>query len=145
MKKIAVVLGWISALSSCSYLKSESVEQQEFVNPIFNKPLLAYSRTSWNTMLMPNSVSESPDDFSFPEAYIEKHNCKLLENEFDHIKYSCTICHQYLLELGLETKEDNCYHNIIIYQITDDGLIRKTSFDPKRPDFQSIENLKVLP
>ena len=141
MKKLVLILGLLLTLNSCFYSKSEPVERQEFVNPIFSKPLFAYGRTSWNTILTPNSISESPDDFSSPDSYIEKHSCKLLENGFDNIKYSCTICHQYLLELGLETKENNCYSNIIIYQITDDGFIEKKSFEPYHNTPYSIQHL----
>ncbi|MBR1601349.1 hypothetical protein IJ750_06555 [bacterium] len=136
MKKI--FLSSICFLTACTLTPKYDTE---FVNPIFNKPLHAYGRNSWNTLLTPNSITVSPDDFSNPEAYIEKYDCKLLENEQDHIKYSCIICHSYLVELGLETKENNCYHGIIIYQTTDRELIEELSFEPDEQEPHTIDHL----
>ena len=141
MKKIALILGLLLTLSSCSYSKNESVKQQEFVNPIFNKPLFAYGKTSWNTILTFNSIAESPDDFSNPEAYIEKHSCKLLENEEHYIKFLCNICYQDILI----TNKINCSTKIIIYQIADDGFIEKQSFRPHEQEPFSIEHLITKP
>ena len=144
MKKFSIILFALLNICGCTRLNNP-MQKQMFVNPIFSKPLLAYGRTSWNTILTPNRITVSPDDFSNPEAYIEKYDCELLENKQTHVKYSCNVCHQYLLELGLDTKENTCYPNIIIYKITDNGLVKKTSFNPKRPNFGSEVYLKASP
>ena len=141
MKKLVLILGILVVLSSYSYSKSISTEQQEFVNQIFNKPLFAYGRTSWNTILTPNSVTVSPNSFSSPDAYIEHYPCELLKNRHDYVKYNCTICYGYLSKL----EDKDCYHNIIIYQIATDGRIKETTFNPKRPEFQSIDYLITKP
>lgn len=137
MKKIVLILGLLLTLSSCSYLKSSSVKQQEFVNPIFNKPLFAYGRTSWNTILTPVSITESPDDFSSPDAYIEKHICNLLENEKDYIKFLCNLCYQDILIAD----KTNCSMKIIIYKITNNNLIEKKSFKLHEHEPYSINHL----
>ena len=141
MKKLVLILGILSTLSSYSYSKSISTEQQEFVNPIFNKTLYGYSKQTWNTQLSPSSIIASPDNLSDPNAYIEQYPCELLENKHDHVKFNCTICYGYLSKL--EAKD--CYHDIIIYQITTDGKIKETTFNPNRPEFQSIEYLITKP
>lgn len=141
MKKLVLILGFLLTLSNCSYSQSSSEKQQEFVNPIFNKPLFAYGKTSWNTILTPNSVTVSPNNFSSPDAYIEQYPCELLDNIHDYVKYNCTICYGYLSKL----EDKDCYHNIIIYQITTDGKIKETTFNPKRPEFKSIEYLITKP
>lgn len=142
MKKIVLILGL--CLNVCACMQTDNFTQkQEFVNPVFNKLLLAYGRTSWNTLLTPTSVTISPDNFSNPDAYIEKYDCQLLENEQDHIKYDCIICNPYLVKVGLATK--NCYPNTIIYQIADDGLVRKLSFKPSKYEPFSIMHLKPEP
>ena len=66
MKK--VVLSFICFLTACSSIFGYN---KEFKNPIFNKTLYAYGKTSWNTMLTPNSVTVSPNNFSSPDAYIQ--------------------------------------------------------------------------
>ena len=141
MKKLVLILGILSTLSSYSYSKSISVKQQEFVNQIFNKPLFAYGRTSWNTILTPTSITESPDNFSNPDAHIEKHNCKLLENENNHIKYFCNVCHPDILN---ENKPSCSFENII-YRITNDGFIEKQSFTPHEQEPYSIDYLITKP
>ena len=93
MKKFVLALGLISLLGI-----NGCFAEEQFVNPVFNKTLYAYSRTSWNTLLTPSSITQSPDNFSDSDAYIEKHSCELLENEFDHIKYKCNLCYQAFLE-----------------------------------------------
>ena len=93
MKKFVLVWGLISLLSI-----NNCFAEEQFVNPIFNKTLYAYSRTSWNTLLTLSSITQSPDNFSDSDAYIEKHSCELLENEFDHIKYKCNLCYQAFLK-----------------------------------------------
>lgn len=115
--------------------------KQEFVNPIFNKPLLAYSKQTWNNLLTPSNITESLDDFSSPNAHIEKHSCKLQENENNHIKYICNVCYQDLL---IENKI-NCSITIIIYQITDNDLIEKQSFSLHEQEPYLIEFLKAKP
>ena len=137
MRRFVLILGFLLTLSNCSYSQSSSEKQQEFVNPIFNKTLYSYSKQTWNTQLSPSSIIASPDNLSDPNAYIEQYPCELLENKHDHVKFNCTICYGYLSKL--EAKD--CYHDIIIYQITTDGKIKETTFNPKHPEFQSIEYL----
>lgn len=115
--------------------KTNSAKEQEFVNPIFNKTLLAYSKQTWNTLLSPNSISESPDNFSDPDAHIEKHNCKLLVNKQDYIKFLCNVCYQDILIAN----KINCSIENILYKITDDGLIEKQSFRLQEPEPYSRE------
>ena len=141
MKKLVLILGFLLTLSNCSYSQSSSDKQQGFVNPIFNKPLFAYGKTSWNTILTPNSISESPDDFSSPGAYIEKHNCELLENKSHFIKYFCNVCHPDILHKN----KPSCSLKIIIYQITTDGFIEKQSFRLGEQEPYSIEHLIIKP
>ena len=136
MKK--VVLSFMCFLTACSFL---SGDDEKFKNPVFNKTLYAYGRTSWNTMLTSNSISESPDDFSAPDAYIEKHGCKLLENEQDHIKYLCNVCYPELLNHD----KLHCSPTIIVYRMDDDGFIRKHSFRPHEQEPFSIEHLITKP
>ena len=141
MKKLVLILGFLLTLSNCSYSQSSSEKQQEFVNPIFNKPLFAYSEQTWNTLLTPNSITESPDDFSDSEAHIEKHNCELLENKSHFIKYFCNVCHPDILHKN----KPSCSLKIIIYQITDNGLIKKQSFRLHEKEPYSIEHLIIKP
>ena len=141
MKKFIWILSvsLISILNACTIDKSSGT--QVFVNPIFNKTLHGYSEQTWNAQLSPNSISESPDDFSAPDAYIEKHSCKLLENEQNHIKFSCNVCSPEILNHD----KLYCSPTIIVYQINDDGFIRKYSFDLDRQEPYSIETLKTKP
>ena len=140
MKKFVLSLGLFLAFSA-NACAEDTINKQEFVNPIFNKTLYVYGRTSWNTILTFNSISESPDDFSASDAYIEKHSCKLLENEFDHIKYSCNVCYPDILNHN----KQHCSPTIIVYQISDDGFIRKYSFELDRQEPYSIQTLITKP
>lgn len=140
MRKLVLILGLLLILSGC-YTKSESVKQQEFVNPIFNKILLAYSKQTWNTLLSPNSISESPDSFSNPHAHVEKHNCKLLANKQDYIKFLCNVCYQDILIAD----KINCSIETILYKITNDGLIEKQSFRPHEQEPFSLEYFVAKP
>ena len=141
MKKFVLILVvlLVSVLNGCA--KDKNTRKQEFVNPIFNKPLFAYGRTSWNTLLTPKNISETPDNFSDEGAYIEKHNCKLLENENNHIKYICNICYPDLLMHD----KINCSVKIIIYKITDNGFIEEQSFRPREQEPYSIDYLITKP
>ena len=140
MKKFALILGLVLSLGVNACAKND-VNKQEFVNPIFNKTLFAYGRTSWNTILTPNSVTESPDDFSNPDAYIEKHNCKLQVNKRDYIKFLCNVCYQDILIAD----KINCSRKNILYKIADDGLIEKQSFRLHDQEPYSIDHLITKP
>lgn len=140
MKKLFLILVFSLVLGDCGWVSRKFSGKQEFVNPIFNGTLWAYSRTSWNTRLTFNSISVTPDDFSSPDAYIEKYDCKLLENESDHIKYFCNVCHPAILDAN----KLSCALRVIVYEI-DGDFIRVKYFDPgKREPFGS-ETLTVKP
>ena len=141
MKKLVLILSVLLALVLSACEKDKNSKTHEFVNPIFNKPLFAYGRTSWNTLLTPNSITESPDDFSDSDAYIEKHNCKLIENENNHIKYFCNVCHPDVLN----ENKPSCSSENIVYRITNDGLIKKQSFRLHEKEPYSIEHLIIKP
>lgn len=138
MKNMFLILIFFS-LIGCAWIDIESSNNQEFVNTIFSKPLLAYGRTSWNTILTPNSITESPDDFSSPDAYIEKHDCKLLENQHNYIKYFCNVCHPDILNRN----KIMCSHEVIVYQVNDRGLIEKQSFELDEQEPYSLEYLTI--
>ena len=140
MKKIVLILG-LCLVFNMPAQADDNNNKQEFVNPIFNQPLLAYGRTSRNTILTLNSIAESLDDFSVPEAHIEKHSCKLLKNEAYYIKFLCNICYQDILIIN----KINCSTQIVIYQITDDGFIEKQSFRLHEQEPFSIEHLITKP
>ena len=114
--------------------------QEQFVNPVFNKTLYAYSRGSWNTLLTPNSITEYPPDSSVSGVDTQKHSCKLLENEFDHIKYDCHLCYQAFFE-----KEKTCFESIILFKILDDEKIQKLNFRPDKKDYYSREHFVIHP
>lgn len=142
MKKFVLIFGMIlliPVLNACE--KNKKTDTEKFVNPIFNKPLFAYGRTSWNTILTPNSITESPDNFSDSDVYIEKHNCKLIENVNNHIKYFCNVCHPDILN----ENKPSCSSENIIYRITNDGFIEKQSFNPHEQEPYSIEYLITKP
>lgn len=120
MKKFVLVWGLISLLGI-----NGCFAEKQFVNPLFNKTLYAYSRGSWNTLLTPSTITEYPPDSSVSGIDTQKHSCKLLENEFDHIKYDCHLCYQAFFE-----KEKTCFESIILFKILNDGKIQALSFDP---------------
>lgn len=84
---------------------------------------------------------ESPDDFSDSEAHVEKHNCKLLINKQNYIKFLCNVCYQDILVAD----KINCSIENILYQITDNGLIKKQSFRLHEKEPYSIEYLITKP
>lgn len=135
MKKFVLALGLISLLGI-----NGCFAEEQFVNPVFNKTLYAYSRTSWNTLLTPSSITQSPDNFSDSDAYIEKHSCELLENEFDHIKYKCNLCYQAFFE-----KEKTCSETIVLFKILDDGKIQALFFNPGKHHYYGTEHFVVDP
>ena len=134
MKNFILILGLFSLLiiNDCF--------AEEFVNPVFNKTLHAYSRDSWNTLLTPSSITEYPPDSSVSGIDTQKHSCKLLENEFDHIKYDCHLCYQAFFE-----KEKTCFESIILFKILDDGKIQELSFEHGRKDYYSREHFVIHP
>ena len=140
MRKFVLILGVCLAFAAKAQTE-DIINKQKFVNPIFNKTLLAYSKQTWNTLLSPNSISESPDDFSNPEAHIEKHNCKLLANKQDYIKFLCNVCYQDILIAD----QNNCSIETILYKITDDGFIEKQSFRPHEQEPFSLEYFVTKP
>ena len=136
MKNMFLIL-IVFSLIGCAWINIESSNKQEFKNPIFSKPLLAYGRTSWNTILTPNSITVSPDDFSNSGAYIEKYDCKLLENEHKHIKYFCNVCRPDILN----SNKTSCSLEIIVFQITNNGLVKELTFNPNESEPYSIQHL----
>ena len=136
MKKFVFVWGLISLLSI-----NNCFAEEQFVNPIFNKTLYAYSRTSWNTLLTPSSITQSPDNFSDSDAYIEKHSCELLENEFDHIKYKCNLCYQAFFE----KEKPDCSEKIVFFRIIDNKRIEKQSFKPHSLEYYNLEYFTTNP
>ena len=132
MKKLFFLLTFFFLINNCF--------AEEFVNPVFNKTLYAYSRGSWNTLLTPNSITEYPFDSSISDIYTQKHSCKLLENEFDHIKYDCLLCYQAFFE-----KEKTCFESIILFKILDNGKIQKLCFEHGREDYYSREHFLIHP
>ncbi|MBR2299448.1 MAG: hypothetical protein IJ870_02605 [Alphaproteobacteria bacterium] len=132
MKKLFFFLTFFFLIDNCF--------AEEFVNPVFNKTLYAYSRGSWNTLLTPNSITEYPSDSSVSDIYTQKHSCKLLENEFDHIKYDCLLCYQAFFE-----KEKNCSEKIIFFRIADNGLIEKQSFKPHSLEYYNLQYYTTNP
>ena len=140
MKKLFLILVFSLVLGDCGWVSRKFSGKQEFVNPIFNGTLWAYSRNSWNTRLTFNSISVTPDDFSSPDAYIVKHDCKLLENESDHIKYFCNVCYP---AISNDNKID-CSPMDIAYEI-DGDFIRVKYFDPGKQEPFGSETLTVKP
>ena len=133
MKKLFFLLTFFFLINNCF--------AEEFVNPVFNKTLYAYSRGSWNTLLTPNSITEYPSDSSVSDIYTQKHSCKLLENEFDHIKYNCTLCYKFFFE----EKERSFEEKIIFFRITDNGLIEEQSFKPHSLEYYNLQYYTTTP
>lgn len=136
MKKFVLVLCLISLLGV-----NNCFAEEQFVNPIFNKTLYAYSRDSWNTLLTPSSITEYPPDSSVSDIYTQKHSCELIENEFDHIKYKCNLCYKFFFE----EKEPDCSEKIVLFKILDDGKIQQLCFDPGKTHYYSREHFIVDP
>lgn len=134
MKKIIFFFIFLFSINNC-------FAEEQFVNPVFNKTLYAYSRGSWDTLLTPTTLIETPDNFSDDNPYMNKHSCELLENEFDHIKYKCNLCYKFFFE----EKEPNCSEKIVLFKILDDGKIQKLCFNPGKTHYYSREHFVVDP
>ena len=122
MKKLVLILSaiiviWIIALLSQNQNKitmPKSVEKG-FKNPLFYRPLEAYSDT-WHNVLTPYSITvfQDPVDKSKPHnALAESYSCSLVENEYDHIKYDCYICAEVITY-------QPCHRECIIYRLKKD-------------------------
>ena len=87
MKKFALIFGVLLILVLSGCVKDKNPNTEEFVNPLFNKPLEPLSNMSTMTYLTPTSIKIM--------SYYDKNEvamtgqCKLLENRKDFIKMLC--------------------------------------------------------
>lgn len=133
MKKFVLILGLCLAFSVNTYAE-DTINKQEFVNPIFYQPLKPRSIHSGYTYLTPTSIKfMTPLDKNLIDS---QGQCELLENQKSFIKLLCNTSWQ-MLEKGrmvtntskdiytYETKEiafEGCLDiEEVIYEITKRG------------------------
>ncbi|MBQ8482615.1 MAG: hypothetical protein IJ532_08830 [Alphaproteobacteria bacterium] len=101
MKKFILILGMIITVGVFAIFSHNQNKitlpkpiEKGFKNPLFYRPLKAYSDT-WHNVLTPYSITvfQDPVDKSkLHNVLAESYSCSLIENEYDHIKYDCYIC-----------------------------------------------------
>lgn len=88
MKKFVLILGICLAFSTNAWA-DDTINKQEFVNPIFYQPLEPLSSTVGWTYLTPKTIDfRTPLDKNLVDS---TGRCELVENEQDHITLLCDI------------------------------------------------------
>ena len=112
MKKLFLILGLFLSLCTNACAQNDSINKQEFVNPIFYQPLEPRSIHSGYVYLTPTCIKfMTPLDKNLING---QGYCKLLENRENFIKLLCNTSWQ-MLESG--SMITNTSENIYTYEI----------------------------
>ena len=121
MKKFAFVLCSFLAFSTNAQSKSESINKQEFVNPIFYQPLRPMSMHSGYTYLTPTSIKSMTPLDKNKVSRVGK--CELLENKENYIKLFCKTSWQMFIGGKFETNTSNNVYTYEVKKIAFEGCL----------------------
>ena len=132
MKKLFLIFGLVLSLCTNACAQNDSINKQEFVNPIFYQPLEPLGHTSTWTYLTPTSIKSMTPLDKNKVAITGK--CELLENQENFIKLLCNTSWQMFKKGRIVT---NTAEYVYTYKIK--GMFSDTCIKVEKITYETIK------